>query len=86
MGLKSLLLFNKNSITSYFNYSYLNYSKTNRFFYLFIFIKNLFYNYFNSYFFFSFFSNLRKNKIKKKNEFIGKLIIFGKINYFIYKK
>lgn len=90
MGLKSLILLNKNSKILYYNSSFLGIFNYNRYFYLYLFLNKIFNKFFNNSLIYYFLFNLKKIKIKSKvithiKLFFGKLFMFIYQNWFILK-
>lgn len=87
MGLKSLVLFNRNYNTIFHNNSFLSEFIYNRVIFFFFFITKLLSDYFNSFFFFTILLNIKKTLIKNNfNNISIKIFFFGKINIFLFQK
>lgn len=87
MGLKSLVLLNKNASVLFFNNSFLTHFNFNRLIFFFFFISKLFLNFFNAFFFFTILFNLKRlNYLKQKLELNKNYFFIGKINLLLYQK
>lgn len=87
MGLKSLVLLNKNGLKLFFNNSFLNVFNSNRWNFFFFFVSKLFFSFFNLFFVFNIVCNLKfKNIFLKRFDFNQNSIFFGKLHFIVYQK
>lgn len=86
MGLKSLILLNRNNINLFFNNSFNGELIYNRVFFIFIVVSKLILNYFDNFVLFNVVSKFKIFYNYDINNKKSKCIFFGKINLFIFQK